>query len=426
MKRWTSHNALDSTLYAANSLLLFWFFAFVIAGPKYSIATSTLLALALLSLPLTVRTHRSLFQQLPLWLIGLVIYCAFHIGYRLIAQSDHTRIDPPARYLGIVFAYFHLARYGFSLPVLHLGIALGCIIGGLSGIHEVVVQGADRAGAGLNPIAYGTTVALLAMSCLHIATLYRNRLIISLLGVCTLIGLAGVFYSGTRGLYPAIAISLLYLGYNIARWQRVPRLKFMAITVCVASLIGVLASQIPVLENRIDQTQLEFAKLINGDLASSAGQRLQMWHIGSYLFSQHPLLGLGPNVDARLAASQDFISLNGYDPAVLTSYDHLHNQYLNEAATSGLLGLAVLLVLLLSAAHNLPKAQRSMMIGVLLILMIEGLTETVLNHQRIMMVFALLCTALHAHARWAPIEVARTPFTRDRANPSAFDAGPDR
>jgi len=424
MTRLASNNTLENTLYVINSALLLWFFAFVIAGPKYSIATSTLLALSLLSLPLTIRTHPDLFRQLPPWLLGLGLYCLFHIGYRLLSHSEQLRIDPPARYLGAVLAYVHLARYGFSLHALHAGIALGCLIGGFAGIHDVLIQGAERAGVGLNPIAYGTTVALLAMACLHIATQYRNRLLIGLLGVSALIGLAGVSYSGTRGLYPAIAIGLLYLGYRLARRHRISRVRFISITAGMACLIGMLAYQVPVLENRIDQTRLEYAELLNGNFSSSAGQRLQMWHIGFYLFGEHPWLGLGPEVDDRLTASQAFVTRHGYDPAVLTNYDHLHNQYLNEAATTGIVGLAVLLYLLWSATQRLPTDQRSLIVGVVLILIIEGLTETVLNHQRIMMAFTLLTTALHAHSYWVRNLPSGNPINpRDRASPSASAVG---
>lgn len=387
---------LDRTLHWVNSALVFWFLAFLITGPKASYATSALLLLSLATLPITTRTAPRIWKQASPWLVGLGVYCAYQIIYRLIDGGLDARTDPPARYLGAIPIVFYLSRYGFRIEALWAGLSVGCIIGGAAGMQEVLVDGASRAQAGHHPIAYGSLLALMSMTGLYFASVARTHIWRALLAAGVIAGLIGVLLSGTRGLYPALAACFAYIGYRQIKRLGIP-FKAVALIVCASlAVIIAIASQIPAVQKRFEQTQSEYSRISKGSLETSFGHRLQMWHAGLYIISQRPLLGLGPDVTRRLDFAHKFMEENKHNKSVLTRYDHLHNLYLNEAATYGLLGLAALATLLYGALGGLKGDARNLMTIIVLIILVEGLTETVLNHHRFMMAFVMLATMLRA------------------------------
>ena len=114
-----------------------------------------------------------------------------------------------------------------------------------------------------------------------------------------------------------------------------------------------------------------------------------------------------------------------YNPAVLTAYDHLHNLYINETATLGLAGLAALAGLLYGAIGRTSHPLRGAIVIALAIILIEGLSETVLNHHRMMMAFVILVTLLRAQLANEAIDTRNlTPSAL--ASPSASDGAEGR
>ena len=77
----SSGSPLERTLHSVNSVLVFWFFACLITGPKNSHATTALLALSLVTLPATLRIVPRIWNQAAPWLVGLSVYCAYQIAY---------------------------------------------------------------------------------------------------------------------------------------------------------------------------------------------------------------------------------------------------------------------------------------------------------------------------------------------------------
>ena len=148
-----------------------------------------------------------------------------------------------------------------------------------------------------------------------------------------------------------------------------------------------------------------------------------MWHAGLYIISQRPIFGLGPEVKKRLPFTQDFMAANKYNKSVLTRYDHLHNLFINEAASFGLAGLAVLGGLLFGAIRGVRGEARGVITLALIIILIEGLTENVLGHQRFLMAFVILATVIRA--RQIVTESREKQIIPDlQANPAACGGDP--
>lgn len=408
-----------------NSALVFWFFAFLITGPKNSHATTALLALSLVTLPATVRVAPRVWAHAAPWLIGLGAYCSYQIAYRLIDGGLEARIDPPARYLGAIPILFYLARYGFNIKALWAGMAVGSLIGGVAGAQEVWIEGAQRAGAGIHPIAYGSILALLSMILLYGATIFRETTWRIFLSAAFAVGLTGVLLSGTRGLYAALAVCMAFIGYRALRQAGVSS-RAVWLTAAFSLILTIaVASQIPAVNERLQETQREYAEIYEGNLDTSIGHRLQMWHAGLFIISERPLFGLGPDVTKRQTATQAFMEEHQYGPWVLRIYDHLHNLYINEAATFGLIGLTALAGLLFGALKGTFGPTRTMINLTIMIILLEGLTETILNHHRLMMTFMILVTVLRARLATETIG-ARNLTLSGQASPSAFDGAEGR
>jgi len=416
---------LERTLHTVNSALVFWFFAFLITGPKNSHATTALLTLSLVTLPATVRVAPRVWAHAAPWLIGLGAYCSYQIAYRLIDGGLEARIDPPARYLGAIPILFYLARYGFNIKALWAGMAVGSLIGGVAGAQEVWIEGAQRAGAGIHPIAYGSILALLSMILLYGATIFRETTWRIFLSAAFAVGLTGVLLSGTRGLYPALAVCMAFIGYRALRQEGVSSRALMLTVAGILAMLTVAVFWIPSIQQRFEETREEYVQIRTGNLNSSSGHRLQMWHTGLHLISEYPLFGLGPDAGKRQALARGFMVEQHYDLSVLTTYDHLHNQYINETTRFGLVGLAALLGLLYGAIGRTTDPLRGTIAIALAIILIEGLTETVLNHHRLMMAFVILVTVLRARLATETIG-ARNLTLSGQASLSAFDGAEGR
>lgn len=389
-------SAVERALYALNSALVFWFFAFLITGPKQTLATTALLLLGLLSLPVTLRMAPRIWAQSAPWLLGLGAYCALQIVYRLIDGGLDARLDPPARYLGAIPILFHLSRFGFGMGALWAGLAAGCVLSGAVGAYEVLIEGLPRAGAGHHPIAYGSLLALLTVSTLHGASLARTTPWRIILGVSALAGLAGVLLSGTRGLYLPLLGCIAFIGYRQLKTCAVPTRKIALAAAASLTLAMVAASQVPAVQNRFEESKADYAQISRGNLDNSFGHRLQMWHAGLFIISQEPLLGIGPDVHKRQAFARAFMEENRYGSFVLSQYDHLHNLYINELASFGLVGLVALGGLLFGALVRTSAPTRDLIVLALIIILLEGLTETVLSHHRLALAFVMLATLARA------------------------------
>lgn len=405
-------------LYHFNSLAVFWFFAFVIVGPKYTLATSALLVLSVITLPGKVAEVRvALRDQLP-WVLGLTIYCVYHVVYRYLEGVPLDKLDPPFRYLAAIPILVYLQIYRFSATALGLGAAVGCFIGGGAGIYEVLSGQAARAGTTIahHPIPYGTLVTLLAMCALYGATIASKIGLRAVLALGAGVGLVAAFYSGTRGLYPAILLAVSYLGYRNLRARNIGRGRIALTVAATSMIIAVTAYQLPAVEKRIALTASEVTKISGGNLNTSFGHRLQMWHTAAYLFSEEPVFGAGFDKSARSAKAAGFLAEHGYHRKLLDIYDHLHSEYLHTLAAYGTTGFIVLLALLLGAIRGLPATGNAPTAMVLIVIAVESLTEAVFVDTKLTTAFIFFVTALRAQTLWqtrsavAPVAHYDAPF----------------
>lgn len=406
--------SLDRPLYYINSLAIFWFLAFIVIGPKYTIGSSVLLLLGLVALPFNLLTARVALKEQAPWIIALSVYTLYIVAFRALEGLPPEKLDPPFRFLAAIPILIYLRRYGFHPAAIGLGAAMGCLLGGAAGLEEILSGKATRAGSTIahHPIPYGTLMAMLAMCALHSAVDSRMMVLRIIFVAGTAAGLMAVVLSGTRGLVPAILIAVTYMGFQSLEPLRVNKPKALALVLLASATLALTAYQAPIVKTRITETKAEIAAIQSGHLGSSFGLRLQMWHAAIHLASQSPLFGVGTGQEKRGAAAADFLEQRGYNPDLFKWFDHLHSEYLDTLASYGLFGLATLLALLAGAVRHVPRPGRLPLMMALVVIAIEALTEAVFVDTKLAMGFVFLVTVLRSQAYTQPSTVTETHLTR--------------
>jgi O-antigen ligase len=77
------------------------------------------------------------------------------------------------------------------------------------------------------------------------------------------------------------------------------------------------------------------------DASGAIRERLEMWHTAGHAFVDHPLAGVGVDQFGVYARQQ---VADGHANAAIAKYDHPHNEYLEAAATGGVPGIIVVLL----------------------------------------------------------------------------------
>ncbi len=140
-------------------------------------------------------------------------------------------------------------------------------------------------------------------------------------------------------------------------------------------------------------------------LASSVGQRLEMWAVAMRLFAQAPFTGAGTG--AYQSEAQKLVDA-GTAPADSAEYDHPHSDYFDALASRGLVGLLALLALLglpawlFSRGLDDPDAARlvASLAGLLTTVgfALCGLTETLFIHSVTIGWYVIMTAVLMAQA----------------------------
>ncbi|MEO3386747.1 O-antigen ligase family protein [Mesorhizobium sp. CAU 1741] len=197
------------------------------------------------------------------------------------------------------------------------------------------IDGATAVGTA-QPFPLVLTAGFLAM----VAALSQARPALFMIScVATLICLHASIVSGTRGIFVALAAGLMMIGWLGARQIRA--------WLAAALVILVVAAAVPMmpLVGGAEPFRAGLARLLvnfhqSGIMAAdvSGVVRMEQLSMGLTLWADHPLLGVG---------------LGGY--SVLTGRDYPHNIFVEVAAESGAVGLALLSIHLATLAWFLSR-----------------------------------------------------------------------
>ncbi|MBA4501504.1 O-antigen ligase family protein [Marinobacterium marinum] len=378
---WRAHR--DRWLFAVNTALLGWFFI-GLSALDLNPSTSGLLLLALLCAVPTLQHAPEVWSSQRSWLLGLLLYGCFLIGYMALEGGDEfSRFDRPARFVAMTLVMLYLLRFGFSGRFLWLAVLLGTLVGTYTGLYEAFVEGAKRARGDFYPITFGYLMAALSLLCFFYARHEQQLAIRLTMLLAGIVGIIGAFSSGTRGvavIFAAVAVAALVRWI----WRKGIRMRWLAAgLLLVLGTLTVCYQVMPQVKRAVTQTQWELQQIQAGNLTTSFGQRLQMWSVALHLGSQHPVTGVGHDLEQIRSQSRAYIEERGFSQGAL-QYHHFHNAYIEAFAKRGFPGLAVFLLLMVAAPWGMKTHYRDAVLMILAVFVVGGLTEAVMTSGRLL------------------------------------------
>lgn len=219
-----------------------------------------------------------------------------------------------------------------------------------------------------------------------------------------------VLLSQTRAAWTVYAVALLL--DLLSLWKAGRPKGRSAWAVLIGGGAVALVALVPLsgmIQSRYEAGIVEYQRFQDTGAASgSVDVRIAMWQGAVVLIARHPIVGVGgmSRVDAVSEATPD-PAKNG---ALIRTYKHLHNFALDEALTSGLVGLGLLLGVFASFLVTVRRWTRSQEVrqaALLLPILVASFGSfhgVLLNEWMLIQIYGIMSvtlTALHPH-RLAP------------------------
>ncbi|MGF1737979.1 O-antigen ligase family protein [Photobacterium satsumensis] len=202
----------------------------------------------------------------------------------------------------------------------------------------------------INPIPYSIALCLFSIVSLYFFFKKKNNLIL----LAFLIFSITIVLTETRGAILTLFISLIFLLFLKIKEKR--NLKKIITTTVIGSIITLVFSY-GIVNARVNETVAEIKSINHGNYNTSIGLRLQMWKASPKLVSINPAFGLGNQHKEELQK----LYKNGDIQESLALYapTHYHNQYIDKAIKSGVIGLILFLLVIYYPAYYYYKNKKN-------------------------------------------------------------------
>lgn len=274
-----------------------------------------------------------------------ILYTALNIA---VHHSGWAAFDMPSQellFLGMAAVFALPLRWSLVWVCFSL---TACVLGGTS-VVQYYVHGIDRP-YGLNNGEWGAiefAMFLLVLALLAVIQLMRKQpswpeRVVHALGA----GLAvyGALLSQSRG--PLLAFLAIFMVLMLIHGKRVGRWRLTLAVVALLFTGVVLVSTFvqPQIMQRFAQAHTEADSYDpRHDAVGSVRERLELWRTAKQAFEEHPLGGVGTGQFGQYVREQ--VRLGRSNDSIV-QYDHAHNEYLEAAATGGMPGLMLILLVL--------------------------------------------------------------------------------
>lgn len=337
------------------------------------------------------------------WLLAMavlaavvVLFSKFHFEVRWREADNRLRLLTAPFFAVLIYAWRPSRRW------LWRGALFGLAAAFVLALYQVAT-GTERAlGWTANAIVFAD--ALIALIVLAVFTRPSGELMWTALA-CAL-GVAAVALSGSRGVWPALAIVLLValiVSGGRARKLSWAVLAALALTVVASHWIAPLAQQI-----RLTELVSDMDRVKRGDHESSLGARMTLLELAGDTFTEHPLTGVGVGRFEKVVMATPQCA----PPAPRIGFcklGHAHSDAFEWAATMGLPGLLAILAIYLVPlalfarllrAQAAGRARSSALAGLVLVLVYIacGLTQSMFAHQLVASFYAVAVGVLYGFA----------------------------
>jgi O-antigen ligase len=322
------------------------------------------------------------------------------LGYGLVMLASSIANDGaggvvPGLGAGAAFFFvpFLISRYRHSSPdraieMLCAFAPVGAVLGFLAAARQGLLPGLAIEGGAGNASVFGLVGAILgALSLANVVSPLKLARIMAFIGFAA--GMAMVFYSQTRILYPVALLAPLILGLS----ARASGIKLRHSRWGTLALIGAVG--IALFWNRIGNdvadTRADFAVSADFNGATSLGIRLALWDAAIPSIAVRPILGHG------IVHKMDGVYRGLPDELSYIRVTHSHNIWIDSALSAGVFGVGSILALFLSPLIMLTRRPAShpeflrnhVIIATVLICLLNGLMNTLFTHDIMTVMFLL-------------------------------------
>lgn len=308
-------------------------------------------------------------------------------------------LDRPSRVLMAIMILPLLVKYPINIISLTFGLGVGACAAGLVAVFDKFYIGMARAFNDVMPIQAGNISMTLGLLCLCSYFWFKihGRLsyAIFMLFSC-MMGMLGSFLSGTRGgwiLLPLILFTIvMFFKAKLCRINKIASIIFLVFSIGI-----ILTPQTKVL-SRIYSAHDDVVQYFNGGYKNtSVGIRFQLWNSALDAFLKKPIFGWGNNHIRQAQLEQ--MSSGTITPFIYEFDSHAHNQFLDEMAKRGIIGLVAIILLFTYPFYLFKKGNKNklstIMLGVSSLAIIDySLTQVFIGHNSGIVFFSMLFSIL--------------------------------
>jgi len=291
--------------------------------------------------------------------LGLLLYFIVMAISVWLDGGKMSEIDRASRAVMAAAMLPLLAFVPVRLPLFLLGCGVGALLAFGSAIYDKFILGYGRAFDDVMPIQSGNIAMSLGLFCLcgMFWAQKKGKLAFSLLMLLgAFAGMGASFLSGTRGGWVLLPVILLTIGmlFKESLYRKRAIAMIAGILLCGGGLIAQPQSGV---EARIEQAQHDISQYLDKtNLNTSLGIRFQLWQSAWQSFTEKPLFGWGNH---GVRASQKAQLARGEISQFIYNFNsHAHNQFLDEMAKRGVIGLGALLLMLLTPLFLVKRRLR--------------------------------------------------------------------
>lgn len=345
-------------------------------------------------------------------IFALLLYFSVNVLVNFTYGLPPRSYDRPLRVLLSIPAYLILVAYPPRPSFIFWGVVIGAIGAGVLSVHNRLFVGWWRYGGYLNPIQFGDISILLSGLSLAFALMYtelkKDILYLTSVLLAVLMGVTASISSESRGGWVALPFILLIVFFSSGVRLKKAFILMFALTFALIFSIYAALPEKNFVKVRVADTRAELIGSFGSDVRvenASVSTRLQMWENGWNAFLERPVYGWGDIMNIKSHFPEDWVYLNKF-----SDFNHLHNEYIDELAKRGVIGVISLLILYFSSlyyfysvfriAHNV-ESRSFAVAGIVLIIasMIFGLTQCFLAHNSGITIFIFLLVVIRAHCR---------------------------
>ncbi|MCK8078673.1 O-antigen ligase family protein [Vibrio sp. 1CM2L] len=321
-----------------NSLILlpyFYLFIFIAILPG---GEKNMVVVALISIfaSLAVVSKHSIKQNLSNYTFWIFLLFTAFISLKYLLQSASPSMLRAALSVSLLMIIFPLKLLN-QRSLMWMSFIGSIVLTAFISYH-LLYLGTHRGDLLLNAIPYSTLCGTIAVLALYQFIETKKLLPIA----TTLLSISSILISETRGIWLALLCALSILLFFYLRTQKKRWRILGAMLIVFFSISFIFQDQVT---ERYERTEREYAAIQRGDYGTSIGLRFQMWEAATEIGKRNLWVGVGSE---HKKVFLNLVDEGLVEPSLAKFHpDQYHNQFFENFAKMGIIGLIFTLMLFL-------------------------------------------------------------------------------